>query len=161
ERGAHGPVVPWQGGRGGRGDGLVPGDGRQLRRAAPVLTVTARCAGRRPITPERSQPVVERDHDRFGATAFSELRLGGTGAGLLAAGVLIGRRSRRRPGAARETPTPRCACDHSLAEHNRDSNLCHAQIQRPRYNKYGDWTGHEYTPCTCQQYVGPVPLEQV
>jgi hypothetical protein len=83
------------------------------------------------------------------------------GAGLLAAGVLVGRVSKRRTKDRGADTAPICACGHSLADHNRDTDACHAQIRRPRYNKYGEWTGHDYTPCTCQRYIGPVPLEQV
>ncbi len=83
------------------------------------------------------------------------------GAALLAAGHLTGwlagRRSTRRAAA---TP-PVCGCGHGLEQHDPDTKACHAQVRRDTYNKHGDWVGDTYVACTCRQYVGPTPVEQL
>lgn len=81
------------------------------------------------------------------------------GAAILAVGFLTGRLSRRR---VKDDPAkPVCGCGHSLAEHDRDTDRCHAQIRRDKYDSIGDWVGHTWVPCTCRRYVGPQPVESL
>lgn len=83
------------------------------------------------------------------------------GAGLFATGLLTGKLTRRRTPAADTTPKAVCGCSHGLEQHNPDTNECHGQMRRDKHNKFGDWIGHEWVPCTCRQYVGPRPLEEL
>lgn len=71
-----------------------------------------------------------------------------TGAGIFIAGVVTGRIRRK----SASPPKPICGCGHNLAEHNPETGTCAATIRvfdAPR------------RPCTCQQYVGPKPLEEM
>lgn len=82
------------------------------------------------------------------------------GGGLLAVGYVVGRV--RRPRAAVSKPAgPTCGCGHGLHAHDSTQRACTAQQQRSKYNKYGEWVGHEYVPCSCVRYVGPEPLADV
>lgn len=78
------------------------------------------------------------------------------GAALLSAGYLSGRITRPS-----RTPQAICGCGHGLDQHEPASGRCHGEVKRAAYNKYGSWVGHTYPTCTCQQYVGPVPIEQL
>ncbi len=82
------------------------------------------------------------------------------GAGLLAVGYLTGRIGRRwKP---KEDGVARCGCGHSLALHEPEKATCHATVrQRRARDKKGNYLGNQYVSCTCRQYVGPLPLEQV
>lgn len=74
-----------------------------------------------------------------------------TGAALLAIGYLSGRIVRPKT----TTPAPAlamCGCKHNLSQHDPISRSCHADIQHARFSTY--------TPCTCRQYIGPIPAEQ-
>jgi hypothetical protein len=73
------------------------------------------------------------------------------GVGLVAAGVAIGKISKR----TRHGSEPICGCGHSLAEHERDTDKCHGENPRDRHH---GWAGQEWVPCTCQRYVGPLPI---
>ena len=82
------------------------------------------------------------------------------GAGLLAVGFVTGRLQRRRP--ARDVPmTPVCGCGHALSQHDRETSTCYAELRRDTYDRRGRWSGHSWVPCTCRQYVGPRPIDEV
>lgn len=72
------------------------------------------------------------------------------GAGILGVGYLAGRITRRR---AAPAPTQAlCGCGHGLEQHDLQAHACKAEVPRGNYT---------YVPCTCQQYVGPKPLEEM
>ncbi len=84
------------------------------------------------------------------------------GAALLAAGFVAGRIGRRRPPAGPPPlPTPVCGCGHTLSQHDTGTNTCYAELRRDSYDKRGRWAGHTWVPCTCRQYVGPRPIDEV
>jgi hypothetical protein len=82
------------------------------------------------------------------------------GAALLAAGFLAGRLSRRRPPAPPPV-TPLCGCGHALSQHDTETSTCYAELRRDAYDKRGRWAGHTWVACTCRQYVGPRPIDEV
>ncbi len=69
------------------------------------------------------------------------------GAAIFVAGALTGRIRRRLSGP--RTRPPICGCGHGLAMHNRDTSICHAEVQRDTLS------GVTFVPCRCQRYVGP------
>lgn len=79
-----------------------------------------------------------------------------TGAGILAVGFLTGRLGRRKP-ANGQPKAAICECSHSLANHDPQDNACRGEIKRG--NSF-DGNVH-YVPCTCRQYVGPKPIEDL
>ena len=81
------------------------------------------------------------------------------GATILAVGFLAGRITRRR--STPQTPLPTCGCGHGLDQHDPETKMCHAQHPRSKFDTGGDWVGYTYVPCTCRQYVGPRPLEEM
>jgi len=82
------------------------------------------------------------------------------GAALLAIGFVAGRLQRRRP-APTPPVTPLCGCGHPLSQHDTETSTCYAELRRDAYDKRGRWTGHTWVPCTCRQYVGPRPIDEV
>lgn len=68
-------------------------------------------------------------------------------------GIGVGRRMGPKPP---EPLKPICSCSHGYGEHLEGAQ-CQGDQKRPRYNKVGDWTGHEYVPCKCTRYDGPDP----
>lgn len=83
------------------------------------------------------------------------------GAGLFTTGLVAGQLTRRRTPIA-ATPKPVCGCSHGLEQHDPDTNECHRQILREdTYTEDGAWIGNQWVPCTCRQYVGPKPLEEL
>jgi hypothetical protein len=83
------------------------------------------------------------------------------GAVLVAAGFVAGRLQRRRPGPPPPPVTPLCGCGHALSQHDRETATCYAELRRDAYDKRGRWAGHTWVPCTCRQYVGPRPIDEV
>jgi hypothetical protein len=82
------------------------------------------------------------------------------GAALLAVGFVAGRLQRRRP-APPPPVTPLCGCGHPLSQHDVDTHTCYAELRRDTFDKRGRWAGHTWVPCTCRQYVGPRPIDEV
>ena len=80
------------------------------------------------------------------------------GAGILGVGFLAGRRGRRKSPAP---PQAFCGCGHGLEQHDPEARVCKAEVTRGKYDSLGEWVGYTYAPCTCQQYVGPKPLEEM
>jgi hypothetical protein len=82
------------------------------------------------------------------------------GALLLAAGFVAGRFTRRTP-----TPpppmTPLCGCGHALSQHDVETSTCYAELRRDTFDRRGRFAGHTWVPCTCRQYVGPRPIDEV
>ncbi|PRY48514.1 hypothetical protein LY71_109151 [Geodermatophilus tzadiensis] len=84
------------------------------------------------------------------------------GAALLAAGFVAGRIGGRRPPAGPPPlPTPVCGCGHPLSQHDTETNTCYAELRRDSYDRRGRWAGHTWVACTCRQYVGPRPIDEV
>jgi len=79
---------------------------------------------------------------------------------LLAAGFVAGRLGRRR-NAPPPPVTPLCGCGHTLSQHDRETHTCYAELRRDNYDKRGRWAGVSWVPCTCRQYVGPRPIDEV
>ncbi|KZM73198.1 hypothetical protein IU500_21155 [Nocardia terpenica] len=76
------------------------------------------------------------------------------GAGLVGAGWVFGRMSRRnRVAAVEKSPAP-CGCGHDLAVHDRESGVCHAEFSR-KANGMREWVR-----CPCHRYTGPTPLDE-
>jgi hypothetical protein len=77
------------------------------------------------------------------------------------AGIGIGLR-RRRPPATSDAPI--CTCKHGLAFHDPKTNICHG-TNNGRPTVYSDLASRpiawEQIPCTCRQYIGPIPAEQI
>lgn len=82
------------------------------------------------------------------------------GAGLLAAGYAAGALPRRRRRTPDEPTEARCGCGHGLDQHDPSTNECHAQTARCVFDN-GRWKGDEFVTCTCRQYTGPRPLEEL
>jgi hypothetical protein len=79
---------------------------------------------------------------------------------LLAVGFVAGRLGRRRP-APPPPVTPLCGCGHALSQHDRETSTCYAELRRDTFDRRGRWAGHTWVPCTCRQYVGPRPIDEV
>ena len=82
------------------------------------------------------------------------------GAALLAAGYSAGRFGRRGPTAPPQL-TPVCGCGHALSQHDTETHTCYAELRRDTYDRKGRWAGDSWVPCTCRQYVGPRPIDEV
>lgn len=81
------------------------------------------------------------------------------GAGILLTGGMIGNIAGRRRVKAAGPPKAKCeGCDHNLSFH--DESRCHGHTKRDVYDD-GEWIGTDYVPCTCQQYVGPIPADRM
>ena len=80
------------------------------------------------------------------------------GAALLAAGYLSGRITRP----VRATVAV-CSCGHGLDQHDPTSRSCHSEVRLDPHFSYevNAWVGHTYAWCTCRQYIGPMPVEQL
>lgn len=63
-------------------------------------------------------------------------------------------RKRRRKG---EEPEPICGCEHNLAFHTSEG-ICKAQRQRWLGTDSRGNSQYDIVDCTCQQYVGPIPM---
>ncbi|MCW2699547.1 MAG: hypothetical protein JWQ45_1082 [Blastococcus sp.] len=83
------------------------------------------------------------------------------GGALLAVGYLTGRLNRHRTPPPPPPMTPLCGCGHALSQHDRETSTCYAELRRDNYDKRGRWAGHVWVPCTCRQYVGPRPIDEV
>ncbi|TFV51869.1 hypothetical protein [Blastococcus sp. TF02A-35] len=83
------------------------------------------------------------------------------GAALLGVGFVAGRLGRGRTPAPPPPVTPLCGCGHTLSQHDTATNTCYAELRRDTYDKRGRWSGHSWVPCTCRQYVGPRPVDEV
>jgi hypothetical protein len=82
------------------------------------------------------------------------------GAVLLGVGFVAGR-WHRRPSTPPPQMTPLCGCGHPLSQHDRETNTCYAELRRDIFDRRGRWAGHSWVPCTCRQYVGPRPIDEV
>jgi hypothetical protein len=83
------------------------------------------------------------------------------GGGLLATGALLGSWITAHTAVVRRrVAKPLCSCDHPPALHSPETGECQAEVIRDKHNKYGEWMGHEYVPCRCMRYDGPIPVEQ-
>ena len=90
-------------------------------------------------------------------TRRSKYVLGGA---LLAVGFLAGRLGRRQAAPPPAT-TPLCGCGHTLSQHDTETSTCYAELRRDTFDKRGRWAGHSWVPCTCRQYIGPRPIDEV
>ncbi|MET9263785.1 hypothetical protein [Amycolatopsis sp. NPDC004079] len=85
---------------------------------------------------------------------FDPISLGAGGL-LVLAGWALGRFPRRgsRPDT---TPQPVCRCSHGMEHHDPETKKCHASVLRNR-----KWAEDQWTECTCRQYNGPKPVEEL
>jgi hypothetical protein len=89
------------------------------------------------------------------------------GAGILAAGMGLGRfwPARRKHPKPKPPPRPVCGCGHNLAHHEvaaAGGSACHAQVRGAitKWNAYGEAIGWMMGRCSCKQYTGPTPLPE-
>lgn len=73
----------------------------------------------------------------------------GVAAGVRHGGVSVGGTDRK---ALTDDSKPICFCQHHFGEHRRNGS-CASDVKRARSGG-----GFHWVNCTCQQYVGPVPL---
>lgn len=86
----------------------------------------------------------------------------GVAAALL--GQAIGYVSGRRRAPERSKPVQAiCGCSHGISMHNAETGRCHGLMNgNPlKYDRDKEPTAYEQVPCTCQRYVGPLPIDQV
>jgi hypothetical protein len=58
---------------------------------------------------------------------------------------------------SKKAPEPICGCGHHLANHDPATGICHdIDLESVYSSKKGDYI--EKIPCTCRQYVGPMPI---
>jgi hypothetical protein len=69
------------------------------------------------------------------------------GAGIALTAYALGRLDHRRRRAPTGEPPPICGCGHHFAQHDPDTNRCHARTEG-------------LLPCTCRRYAGPIPLNR-
>jgi hypothetical protein len=82
-------------------------------------------------------------------------------AGIAALAYAAGRIS-RPPRAPRPEPIPTCPCTHALSFHDPKTSECHGLVdEATHFNSYGTPTKFARVRCTCRQYVGPIPAEQM
>ncbi|MFI7122627.1 hypothetical protein [Amycolatopsis sp. NPDC049868] len=80
---------------------------------------------------------------------------------LFGAGLLVGRLTRRRA-PADATTKPVCGCSHGLEHHDPESKECRGEIlHRDARSTSGIYIGNQWVACTCRQYVGPKPFEEL
>src|SRR3954462_7065132 len=84
----------------------------------------------------------------------------GQGGGARGGGSVAGGRHGRPP-APPPPMTPLCGCGHALSQHDRETSTCYAELRRDTFDRRGRWSGHSWVPCTCRQYVGPRPIDEV
>ncbi|MGY1839105.1 MULTISPECIES: hypothetical protein [unclassified Modestobacter] len=82
------------------------------------------------------------------------------GGALLAVGFVAGRLGRRR-NVGPALPQAVCGCGHPLSQHDPEQGICHSEVARDAYTKRGKWAGHTWVSCSCRQYVGPRPIDEV
>ena len=80
---------------------------------------------------------------------------------LLAVGFVAGPAGPTAAAAPPPPVTPLCGCGHALSQHDRETSTCYAELRRDTFDKRGRWAGHTWVPCTCRQYVGPRPIDEV
>jgi hypothetical protein len=79
--------------------------------------------------------------------------------GAVGIGFIAGRRTRKPKPV--DPLKPICGCTHGLHSHDPKTKKCNASVSRAVYNKRGDWIGKEWVGCSCMQYTGPMPLDQL
>jgi hypothetical protein len=79
-----------------------------------------------------------------------------------AAGRSVPLRRRSTPPGA-DPGAPLCSCTHGLAYHDPTTGVCHAQVkdQPTVLNRHETPIAWSMVQCSCRQYVGPVPTEQL
>lgn len=77
-----------------------------------------------------------------------------SGAGLLLAGMGIGRRQRTPKPKADAVPL--CTCEHYLSSHDPETMRCTENEDRTWVPSTKSWVT---VPCPCKQYVGPKPID--
>jgi hypothetical protein len=83
-------------------------------------------------------------------------------AAIAAAAFLAGRRSRRSASLPKDKK-PTCTCTHSLAFHDPTSAQCHARVAGDplHFDGLNRPIAWNKVQCTCRQYIGPIPPEQI
>jgi hypothetical protein len=86
----------------------------------------------------------------------------GVGGVLVIAGWIIGRSARPRPMTPASPLQAMCGCGHGLEQHAPDTRQCHGSTLRKKVRTpKGDAIGDQWIDCTCRQYVGPQPIEEM
>lgn len=78
-------------------------------------------------------------------------------------GLNLGRReiAAKRP-AISAPPKALCGCGHHLSTHAPEDNRCHyTSRQATKWDEYEDPTKYELVQCSCRQYVGPRPIDDL
>lgn len=85
------------------------------------------------------------------------------GAGIAALFTLVGRFTRRADRTKTGEPRPVCGCGHELAFHDPKTSECHGLVDGDPvgYEAHGYPTAYKKVRCSCRQYVGPVPADQL
>ena len=83
--------------------------------------------------------------------------------GFFAFGIIIGRSTKKQKPRTPQTPTPICGCDHGLHDHDPKTGECHGLMDGDplRYNEFSRPTAFKQVRCTCKQYTGPRPIDQI
>lgn len=84
-----------------------------------------------------------------GAIAYGGVQLG------------IARERARKPAPPPPPPAPICGCEHELAMHDPQSNRCHEFNEVRKWDDGGAYVGLCRVQCSCRQYTGPRPIDQV
>jgi hypothetical protein len=79
----------------------------------------------------------------------------------LLVGYIAGRRRGPRPLAPPKPVPARCGCKHDLAMHDPNTNQCHGLNRQKLWGPQGQDYGYGNVQCTCRQYNGPRPIDQV
>jgi hypothetical protein len=76
-------------------------------------------------------------------------------------GFTLGRKARKSPAVKEAAPLALvCGCEHELAYHDPSTNQCHDTVSGTPVFKGGKWAVPR-VQCTCRQYTGPRPIDQV
>ena len=89
------------------------------------------------------------------------------GAGIAASSFIAGRVSKRRhkqhESASVAASPAICGCQHELSFHDPKTNECHGRVDGDpiAFDRYREPTAYKRVRCSCRQYVGPVPADQI
>lgn len=81
-----------------------------------------------------------------------------TGGAIFLVGWLCGRITRPRREKSAPDIKPICGCGHHFSSHDPKTKACNAKVQR-KVHQGGAFMHNEYKPCSCLQYVGPLPID--
>lgn len=79
-------------------------------------------------------------------------------------GFVIGRAtSKKKVVKAPRPELPYCGCEHGLHDHDPKTGECHGLMDGDplRYDDFHHPTAYKQVRCTCKQYTGPRPIDQI